>query len=396
MSLVLPRLSRDRAGGLIASARVRSSDELTRSLPDQSVERTWPPVGDARIRDEQLHELRAAIVQVAHDCGMPHYKDPIAFDATVARLLHSRLDLSPHEAAHDDAWTYLTCCWLMDIAVWRFGAAADERRFIGHVNRNAFRRLWWRAEILGDHVDMTRFGEDELFNIMERPTLTAEPQLAQAIAIEFLKAVDADPTIQRMYLMRDATKRILRRTPFVEFGSLDESVLSTQVAAAFDASAAALAGRPAPPEPDFSRRSRRAPSPEVEVLERIQISEVEATRSEPGSAGMTRPDIHWTGDQIGLIAVDLAQRTGRVTNESLRDLLHITSVEARRILQDEVRLGRLEQRGQKRGTYYSLPTDTSVDPGAPVDAEPVEEMTSGAALGRTNRTLLSRLLGRRD
>ena len=111
---------------------------------------------------------------------------------------------------------------------------------------------------------------------------------------------------------------------------------------------------------------------------------------------MTRPDIHWTGDQIGLIAVDLAQRTGRVTNESLRDLLHITSVEARRILQDEVRLGRLEQRGQKRGTYYSLPTDTSVDPGAPVDAEPVEEMTSGAALGRTNRTLLSRLLGRRD
>lgn len=395
MSVVLPRLSREHAIDLIASARRRKIDATTAALPDHTLDRTWPPVGDDRITDEQLLSIRSSVVAAARDCGMPDSGDVTAFDAICARILYEQLKLSPHEAAHEEGWTYLTCCWLMDVAVWRFGPAADERRFVGNVNRNVFRRLWWRAEILGDQVDLASLGEDELVNIMERPTLAADPQLAQAIAIEFLRTVDADPSVQRMLLMRDATKRILRLTPFVEFGSLDSHLLTIEVAAAFDASAAALAGRPAPPQTDYGRRSRRAPSPEVQSLDRIHVATEEQSHDHDAMPNNQRPDLQWTGDQIGLVAVDLARRTGRVTNESMRDLLNITSVDARRILQNEVRLGRLEQRGQKRGTYYSLPSGQGASPNVAVESEPIEETRSGDSLGRSNPTLLNRLLGRR-
>jgi len=62
--------------------------------------------------------------------------------------------MSPHEASHDEIWSYLTCCWLLDVAIWRWSAGADVKRFIGDVNRNTFRRMWWRAEIMGPDIDL--------------------------------------------------------------------------------------------------------------------------------------------------------------------------------------------------------------------------------------------------
>ena len=91
--------------------------------------------------------------------------------------------MTPHEASHEEVWSYLTCCWLLDVAVWRFGAEADERRYIGNVNRNTFRRLWWRGRSWAE-IDLTRLGEDELVNIMERPTIAADRRLARAIAVK--------------------------------------------------------------------------------------------------------------------------------------------------------------------------------------------------------------------
>ena len=117
----------------------------------------------------------------------------------------------------------------MDIAVWRFGADADERRYLGNVNRNTFRRLWWRAEILGPDIDLARLGEDELVNIMERPTVSADRRLARAVAAEFLRRVDDDGVPERMQLMREAMKRLLRLTPLVAFTALDDSEIKNVV-----------------------------------------------------------------------------------------------------------------------------------------------------------------------
>ena len=97
--------------------------------------------------------------------------------------------MTPHEASQDEVWSYLTCCWLLDVAFWRFGADASIDRFIGHLNRNTFRRMWWRAEVLGPDVDLAQLGEDELVNIMERPTLFSDRRLARTIALELLSRV---------------------------------------------------------------------------------------------------------------------------------------------------------------------------------------------------------------
>ena len=137
--------------------------------------------------------------------------------------------MSANEASHEEVWSYLTCCWLLDVAVWRFGVDADERRFIGNVNRNTFRRLWWRAEILGPDIDLTKLGEDELVNIMERPTIASDRRLARMVVQEFLARVDRGAADSRMFLMRDGIKRLFRLTPLMSFQALADYELRAVV-----------------------------------------------------------------------------------------------------------------------------------------------------------------------
>ena len=182
-------------------------------------------------------------VRLAADHGMPEpIREVSVFEGRAAQALRRALPMSPHEASQEEVWSYLTCCWLLDVAIWRFGEDASDDRFIGHVNRNTFRRMWWREEVLGSAVDLTRLGEDELVNIMERPTLYVDVRLAQAIAREFLSRVDRGDVPDRMRLMREATKRLLRLTPFLAFMALADDQVDLVVADAFDAALAGLRG----------------------------------------------------------------------------------------------------------------------------------------------------------
>ena len=137
--------------------------------------------------------------------------------------------------------------------------------YIGNVNRNTFRRLWWRAEVLGPEIDLTRLGEDELVNIMERPTIAADRRLARAIAAEFLARVDGGVVRERMHLMRDAMKRLLRLTPMVAFSALDSTEVAQVVAHTFDVAEAALNGLPAPSQPPVVEGAPPASSDVVRV-----------------------------------------------------------------------------------------------------------------------------------
>src|SRR3954463_12324526 len=172
MTLLLPRLEREAAQRAAIRGTALPLAEVSQLLPDRSASVTYSAVGGSRMPEAELTALRVAIVHQAREHGFPNeLNDPSQFDGRCARLLHERLAITPHEASHEEVWSYLTCCWLLDVAIWRFGADADERRFIGNVNRNTFRRLWWRAEVLGEAVDLELLGEDELVNIMERPTI---------------------------------------------------------------------------------------------------------------------------------------------------------------------------------------------------------------------------------
>jgi hypothetical protein len=80
-------------------------------------------------------------------------------------------------------WSFLRLVLLPEIGPWRsFDRAQD--RLLGHP-RNVFRPSWWRAHVLGAGLDAVPegqpLGEDELVQIMERPTLAANPAVARAV-----------------------------------------------------------------------------------------------------------------------------------------------------------------------------------------------------------------------
>lgn len=361
--IVLPRIDRHSVTELLKNHLGNGIAEIASSMPDLTPTITYTPVGGQRIENGQLEQVRTDILRLAHKHGMPNrIIEPSIFEGRAARLLRDALPMSANEASHEEVWSYLTCCWLLDVAVWRFGVDADERRFVGNVNRNTFRRLWWRAEILGPEIDLTKLGEDELVNIMERPTIASDRRLARTVALEFLARVDEGAADSRMQLMREAMKRLLRLTPLVAVQALNDDQVRAVVENCFTAAAEGLAGGESGGPGrhrqviahDASPSTPEVPtvSPGVTVIERLTITD-EAIASS-GAAEVT-PDF----DTARSKALAIARGIGRVTNATLRELVPITSGEAREVLQSLVRDGLLASRGVRRGTYYILSESTS-------------------------------------
>jgi hypothetical protein len=350
MTVLLPRLDRDAARAIIAAGQGSTPAEVAAALPDLSVVATYSPVGGTRITEGDLGALRREMLSLAWKYGMPGAPKLVSeFEGQCARLLHERLPMTPHEASQEEVWSYLTCCWLLDIAFWRFTPVADERRFIGNVNRNTFRRLWWRAEVLGPGIDLNRLGEDELVSIMERPTIAADRRLARVIAADFLARVEGDGAPERMLLMREGMKRLLRLTPFVALSALREDEVADVVAATFDAAALSLEGRIVEPA---VRHPAPVPEPSSVVTQVTIMPLAPASPAHPSQPEEQRAvDI----EAIGQVALDIARRTGRVTNITLREVAGISAEEAREVFGALMARGDLLRRGVKRGTHYVVP-----------------------------------------
>jgi hypothetical protein len=349
VNVVLPRLDRASAERTLARYRHEPLAVLSSRLPDLTTSVTYAATGGARVDEAALERLRSDIVHLAVDHGMPNsVREVSAFEGRAARLIRRALPMTPHEASQDEVWSYVTCCWLLDVALWRFGEEASDDRFIGHINRNTFRRMWWRDEVLGDAVDLTLLGEDELVNIMERPTLYADTRVARAIAREFLVRVERGDVQDRMRLMREATKRLLRLTPFLGSIALADSQVDLIVADAFDAASAGLAGRSAAlPQ----RTSERHPNASPDVTDVAVLTPPEAVPMGSRSTGRRVMEF----EEVARAAIDIARSTGRVTNTTLREAAAITSDEAREILRTLMERSELARRGVKRGTYYVIP-----------------------------------------
>lgn len=357
MSVLIPQITRPVADDIIAEARGLALLQLAAAMPREAPVHL-SPVGGRRIELHELRTLREAVLGIARGHGYPASRSQagdVRFDADAALVLRHHLAISPHEASSEGAWSYLTCCWLLDIAFWRFGASADARRLYGHVNRNAFRRLWWRAEVLSDGAAEQPFhglGEDELVSIMERPTLARDARLARTIMRTFAERLasigPSGPA--RMDLMRDFTKRILRLTPFVDFNTMDQDALHAELRYQLDRSVAAISGLPAPQR---TVPVQRAPelSASVEILEANGLS--------PSSS-----DEEVNDAEASIVAIDIARRTGRVTNSVLREVVPGLDAEgARQVLTRLTEQGRLERRGAKRGTHY-VPPPTAIEQSA--------------------------------
>jgi hypothetical protein len=173
-------------------------------------------------------------------------RDLPKFEAECSRMLHRELNVSPHEAGHREVWACLTAAHLLDVAAWRWGGISDRKRANGDVNRDTFRRLWWRHEILGETVqapnELSGLGEDEIVAILERPGVAGNPAVAQAIANGFWRRLVAEPELvpRRMNLMRDAMKRLTRLSPFTAFDLLRDAELEARIAEVMEEAAAAV------------------------------------------------------------------------------------------------------------------------------------------------------------
>jgi hypothetical protein len=358
--ILLRRLGRDAARDILAENLALPIEQLAEKMPIHTEQVGYSPVGGTRVTDADLAALRAEVLRVARAHGYPAAPVDLAHaEAELADVLHTTLRITANEASVDDAWSYLTCCWLLDVAVWRFGNTADERRFIGNVNRNTFRRLWWRREILGPAIPLAELGEDELVNVMERPTIAGDRRLAQGVASEFLARVAAEEGLERMQLMREAMKRLMRLTPFVSFWSLSDAEVTTLISNAFTASIEGLRGLPTATydEPVSVPVSAPAPSPDV-----TPVASVSLTRQ--GEHEDERP-AHEDLGQAAEAAISVAEKTGRVTNITLREALPMSSDDARAVLMGLVELGILARRGVRRGTHYVIASDTEVNGDAP-------------------------------
>jgi hypothetical protein len=251
--LLYPRLARELARPRIPPLRDLAPADLLARADLLLDDHTYAPIGGRQVTEEELGQLLPEATRIAHECGFPDERreaSRIAFDRRMARFLHERMEITPHQAADEEIWTHLTLGPLVALAAWRFPGLPDDR-VIGRGPRNTFRRLWWRAEILGPLAwEEEVLREDETVQIMERSYLTASPPVARALAAAFRRRVAASPEVRRMDLMRDALKRVNRLTPFITLEALDETEMAVQLDAAFADAAAAIGGTAVTPVPE--------------------------------------------------------------------------------------------------------------------------------------------------
>lgn len=229
MSLIYPELGAGVAREPIETLRHAQADSLVDAVSLNHPDATYPPVGATRADPLQIEELRARVMTVAefHGFPAPRGRRTAGFDRDCAIALHEAMGIAPHAASSVGMWTFITVCVLPDVAVWRFPEPGVDR-LSGHVNRNVFRRLWWRVEILGvppDVPDAIWDREDVLVQIMERPGLSGNPSVARILADVFRAGTEDRAEAQYQELMRDFQLRIMRTSALIRLDLLTRDEL---------------------------------------------------------------------------------------------------------------------------------------------------------------------------
>ena len=195
---------------------------------------SYYPLARRRQEREGLVEIRFNILKTAEEMGFPN---PVRaggkgrFDRIAANQLYSMMNILPADAASPDVWTFMNMMVFPDITMWRYGqwsesidswTLAPDRMFA--LNRSVFGRLWWRAHIFGPEI-ASNLGEDEIVQILERPRLGGNPELARILGRSLLDTALTSPSIPRMNLLRDVMKRLGRKMAVVSAHSLSPAEL---------------------------------------------------------------------------------------------------------------------------------------------------------------------------
>lgn len=247
MSLSYPRLPIATARLLLKELETTSVTDLAQHARLHHPAADWHPTAPWRADTATLQTLRDTLLQRAKDHGFPTIRPRGAhstFDQQLAAELHQSMQITPAEAAAGGIWSFLALVVCPDIAVWRFPDRHPHRLIgadlmLGSSNRHVFGRLWARAEILGEDANRT-LNEDEVVNILERPSIGGDRRLAQTIASTHTAAFRDNPAIARTDLMRDAMRRLRRLAVVINLQCLDDRQLRLLVQETFQHSVTAL------------------------------------------------------------------------------------------------------------------------------------------------------------
>jgi hypothetical protein len=251
---LFPQLPHHFALEIVGTIRSASVQALATASAVEHAACVYTPTGGVRAAPAALTKLRSDVLQLASAQGYPDSPDQqqaAGFDAAAAVVLAEQMLIAPAEAAKGGVWEFLSCVLLPDVVRWRFGgtggAATPLERFVSG-RRNVFQRLWWRAFHLSPCTPegplleelLRALGEDELVQLMERPSLAGIQGLPGAIAAGLLAASRTYSHLTRRQLIREAQKRFLRLSSFVSFESIEGSEVHRHVQTVFEQVAGSL------------------------------------------------------------------------------------------------------------------------------------------------------------
>lgn len=181
-----PRIPTQVAIGLLREFDGRPITEIGEAAATEHLRSFYHPNYPYQVDQPTLRRLRDGVVAIATRHGFPSdlksQNSTAEFDREVAAYLVENMNILPVEAAIEEVWNFFTLVLLPDVGIWRYPYKPGDyeyARLIGKP-RNVFRKLWWRAYVLGPELSNT-LGEDETVNIMERPSVGGNVALARAI-----------------------------------------------------------------------------------------------------------------------------------------------------------------------------------------------------------------------
>lgn len=253
MAVLLPRLP-DVAAARLLEAFLRAPaagdpDNFDPTCLPEEVQ--YAPTGGTRVTADQLRRLHSDLMVIARRYGYPSSNGPSEFDFRASVYLAENPLFKSGEALRDDVWSFVSIVMFPAVVRWRF--KDRQERYFGGV-RNAFQRLWMRARVLdrgAGHPD--RWGliqdltEDALVQIMERPSIGADPKVARHLAEAWVRARDRYGRDGLEDVMRGVTKLFRIRNVIRAYAVLPGETLANEFDDLFSRFARKKRGTTPPP-----------------------------------------------------------------------------------------------------------------------------------------------------
>lgn len=221
---------RERAGRPIYSEDLLALNDFSYRTPAQH-----------RISSDEYSEIRSRVISIAASqkgevspqSSSFEFVDSdvnkITFDRKLTEVVLDIFPMNPHEASTHDVWSYISLRVLPDVAIWRYPNRSNDpewERYLGS-ERNTFKRLWWRAYMLGGSL-AAQLDEDELVQMFERTeSIGSNKRILQSMAEFALDSRDVMRSIggKSSALITETAKSLRRTMAVISYEAMSDTEL---------------------------------------------------------------------------------------------------------------------------------------------------------------------------